>query len=228
MAVSSTVLSPEQLICGLRIRLLALETTKSKWSTVLVGARPGRYLIVEMPTVAGCPMKLDIDSRWAVNFINNGMVYSFNSEVIGYTYRMVPLLFLQYPQTVEVASLRTMKRYPVNIPAILNVAGTSDEPNPDHAPLKVGDEFKALMVDISEGGCLVATTAYLHPGSILRLTLFLPKGGPIKDVFAEVKTCRSQSMAHYAGLSFSKVTMPESSNLVTDLINSLENSPLRI
>ncbi|MDL2226945.1 flagellar brake protein [Deltaproteobacteria bacterium OttesenSCG-928-M10] len=214
-------LSPDILICGTSIRLLALETTKSKWSTVFIGSRPGRYLIVEMPKVAGAPVKLDDNTRWSANFISKGAVYSFNTEVIGYTYRLVPLLFLEYPQEVEVANLRTEKRYPVHIPIISEVLEGSEE-------LSAKGLLKALVVDISEGGFMMACPVALEPDTVIETTFYLPKKEPMAGIKAVVRACRGKPGGYFIGLAYSQSNSPEVWSRLKDLIISIENMPLRL
>ena len=219
-------LSPDVLICGTSIRLLALETTKSKWTTILIGSRPGRYLIVEMPKVAGAPVKLDDGTRWAANFISKGAVYSFNTEVLGYTYRLVPLLFLDYPKEVEVANLRTEKRYPVNIPLVSNVVSSPKPEGDDRKP--ASDQLKALVVDISEGGFMMACPSPLKPETIIDATFYLPKEEPISGIKAMVRACRGKPGGYFIGLAYSPSNRPETFSRLGDLISSIENMPLRL
>jgi len=231
-------LSPDVLICGSSIRLLALETTKSKWTTILIGSRPGRYLIVEMPRVAGAPVKLDDGTRWAANFISKGAVYSFNTEVLGYTYRLVPLLFLDYPREVEVANLRTEKRYPVNIPVISTVVSLpepepGDNPETEDKP-EAGDQktlsgpLKALVVDISEGGFMMACPSPLQPETVVEATFYLPKEEPLSGIQAVVRACRGKPGGYFIGLAYSQSNRPETLSHLGDLISSIENMPLRL
>ena len=230
-------LSPDVLICGTSIRLLALETTKSKWTTILIGSRPGRYLIVEMPKVAGAPVKLDDGTRWAANFISKGAVYSFNTEVLGYTYRLVPLLFPEYPKEVEIANLRTEKRYPVNVPVISTVVSlpTPDahgkaaaEAKPAAADRKPpAGPLKALAADISEGGFMMACPLPLQPETVIEATFYLPKDEPITGIQAVVRACRGKPGGYFIGLAYSQSNRPEAMSRLGDLISSIENMPLR-
>ena len=213
-------LPPDVLICGTSIRLLALETTKSKWSTIFIGSRPGRYLIVEMPKAAGAPVKLDESTRWSANFISKGAVYSFNTEVIGYTYRMVPLLFLAYPNEIEVANLRTEKRYPVNIPLISEVREGSEE-------MHANGMLKALAVDISEGGFMMACPHALEPETTIEATFYLPKREPLNSVKAVVRTCRGKPGGYFIGLAYSQSNSPDTLGRLKDVIINIENMPLR-
>jgi c-di-GMP-binding flagellar brake protein YcgR len=225
-------LAPDVLICGTSIRLLALETTKSKWTAMLIGARPGRYLIVEMPRVAGAPMKLDEGTHWSANFISKGAVYSFNTEVIGYTFRMVPLLFLDYPQETEVANLRTEKRYPVNIPIIFKVTRLPQPAEPQfvgEAPPSPKASVKALVVDISEGGFLMACPIALTPDTLVEAGFFLPKEDPLNGIKAAVRTCRGKPGGYFIGLAYNPgASPPQVLARLNDLITDIENIPLRL
>jgi hypothetical protein len=218
------------LICGTSIRLLALETTKSKWTTIFIGSRPGRYLIVEMPKVAGAPVKLDDGTRWSANFISKGAVHSFNTEVLGYTYRLTPLLFLGYPAETVVANLRTEKRYPVNIPIIYKVLSTppllaAEEEAAaaaDHGPLK------ALVVDISEGGFMAVSPSPLAPETVIEAAFYLPKEEPISGINAVVRACRGKPGGYFIGLACSQSNQPKVISRLADLIAGIENMPLRL
>ena len=224
-------LSPDVLISGTGIRLLALETTKSKWTTTLIGARPGRYIIVEMPRVAGAPVKLDDGTRWAANFLSKGAVYSFNTEVLGYTYRMVPLLFLAYPQEVEIANLRTEKRYPVSIPIIFKIQFVPEmqqAPEEGAATVSVGSQFKGLVVDISEGGFMMACPAALEPETAIEAIFHLPNQEPLFGIKAIVRACRGKPGGYFIGMAYSQANTPEVAERLNGLIANIENMPLRL
>ena len=231
-------LLPEILICGVSLRLTALETTKSKWSALLIGARPGRYLVVEMPRVGGAPMKLDEGTRWSANFISKGAVYSFNTEVTGATFRPAPLLFLQYPEEAEVANLRTVKRYPVNIPIISKVlrwpSAAPEAPGEFEAPAAPpppppGGSLKALVVDISEGGFMMACPQPLAPEAVVEAVFYLPKSDPLDGIQAVARACRGKPGGYFIGLAYDLggSTVKALSRL-NDLIADIENMPLRL
>jgi c-di-GMP-binding flagellar brake protein YcgR len=231
-------LLPDFLIPGTTIRLVALATTKSKWSTMLIGARPGRYMVVEMPQVGGGHMKLDDGSHWSANFISRGAVYSFNTEVLGATYRPAPLLTLSYPTEAEVAVLRTVKRYPVNIPVVSTVVSWP-KPSSEHGENSEtahfsyqpppGDHIKALVVDISEGGFLMACPQALAPEAIMENSFYLPHEEPVSGVQAVVRACRGKPGGYFIGLAYiPSHTPPEPMARLNDLITRIENMPLRL
>jgi c-di-GMP-binding flagellar brake protein YcgR len=210
---------PDSLAPGLKVRLLAMETTKSKWDTIYIGSKPKRYLILEQPRINGLPIKFDDNSKWSINFINNGQIFNFRCEVIGTCSRPVPLLFLSYPDSVETANLRNNKRYPVRIPMTVEAAA---EEGPEE-PLA-----KGLILDLSLGGCLAATTADLPPERTLLVTLYFDDKKIINGVKMEKKSGRRVMGTFYSGLSFLPTNSPEVNNQVTDIINDIENIPLRL
>ena len=233
-------LLPDVLVVGTAIRLVALGTTKSKWSSMLIGARPGRYLAVEMPIVGGMHMKLDEGTTWSANFISRGAVYSFNTEVLGSTFRPAPLLTLAYPEQVEVAMLRLVKRYPVNIPVVSKVLNwpkpltEPDEEGEPHVPAgplhpKPAAPLKALVVDISEGGFLMACPQPLAPDAIMENSFYLPREEPVNGIQAVVRACRGKPGGYFIGLAYIPSNIPpEPLARLNELITSIENMPLRL
>jgi c-di-GMP-binding flagellar brake protein YcgR len=217
MSESLPSLSPEVLVCGLRIRILAMETTKSRWNTVLIGARPGRYLIFDMPKVNNMPVKLDEGSRWAVNFITHGQIFTFHSEVVGSCYRPFPLVFFSYPDSIEISNLRNDKRYPVNIPVTVETLGDSPEL-----------VSKGLILDLSWGGCLAASTVEIPDNIILNMTMYLDNTTTIQGLLVEKKSSRSKQGTHYTGFSFPASNSVEVMDRLGEFIQEIESIPLRL
>ncbi|MDR3154485.1 MAG: flagellar brake protein [Deltaproteobacteria bacterium] len=217
MTDSQPTLSPEVLACGLRVRLMAMETTRAKWATTLIGARPGRFLIFDMPKANNIPMRLDESSRWSVNFISHGHFYTFQSEVVGSSYRPYPLVFFAWPEKVDVSNLRNDKRYPVNIPITIE---TAEEP-----PRLLG---KGLILDFSFGGCLAASTAEIPDSVPLKMNIYLEAGSVIEGLLVERKSCRSKQGTFYTGFSFLPVNSPSVTDGIGEIISEIESSPLRL
>lgn len=220
-------MSPDVLISGTSLRLLALETTKSKWTTMVIGARPGRYLVVEMPKVGGAPVKLDEGTRWSANFIYKGAVYSFNTVVLGYTYRLAPLLFLHYPLEVEISNLRLEKRYPVNIPIMTRVMEVPPAAEGD-APDILQGALKSLVVDISEGGFMMASPVALSADTLVEATFFLPREKPLTGIRALARACRGKPGGYFIGLAYVPDNKLEIMTRLGALITNIENMPLRL
>jgi c-di-GMP-binding flagellar brake protein YcgR len=213
---SAKILTPEVLISGQRVRLLAVETLKSKWTTTIVGSRQGRYLILEVPRVNSLPVLFEDNSPWSVNFIRQGRIYNFVSRVLSTIARPVPLVFLSYPDKVEVANLRTEKRYPVNIP--FTVAGAAETASAFQA--------KGLLLDLSWGGGLAASSVELPDGP-LSVSLWLDDSSAVNGLVAEKRGSRSQQGTFYTGLSFLS-SKSEVMDRLGELIQDIENIPLRL
>jgi c-di-GMP-binding flagellar brake protein YcgR len=211
-----TVLTAEILLTGQRVRLLAMETVKSKWTTTIVGSRRGRYIILEAPRINSLPVIFEDNSPWSVNFIRQGRVYNFESQVLASIARPYPLVFFSFPTRVEVANLRTERRYPVNIP--FTVEGASRD-GPDF-------QAKGLLLDLSWGGGLAASSVEL-PEGLLTLDLFLSDESTIAGLMAEKRGGRSQQGTFYTGLSF-VANKPEVMDRLGELISDIESVPLRL
>jgi c-di-GMP-binding flagellar brake protein YcgR len=210
------ILTPEILVSGQRVRLLAMETLKSKWTSTIVGSRQGKYLVLESPRVNSLPVIFEDDSLWSINFIRQGRIFNFESRVLSSIARPYPLVFFSFPLRVEMANLRVDKRYPVNIPFIAERVQEADPPF----------QAKGLLLDISWGGGLAATVVEL-PDDHLKLSLFVGDAASIEGLVVEKRGSRSQSGTFYTGLSFA-VNKPEIMDLLGELISDFESTPLRI
>jgi hypothetical protein len=169
--------------------------------------------------VNGIPLRFDDTSKWSVNFINNGQIFNFNCEVLGSCARPASLVFMSYPKSVDQANLRNNKRYPVNIPMTLE--GAVGE-------LKGQILAKGLILDLSLGGCLAATTVELPPETPLLLKMYLDDKKTISGLQVERKSGRQASGTYYSGLSFLPTNNQEVYTQISDIINGIENIPLRI
>ncbi|MDR0355700.1 MAG: flagellar brake protein [Deltaproteobacteria bacterium] len=217
MSDGSVIFSADTLTPGQRVRLLAMESIKSKWSTVLIGSRPQRYIVLEVPKINGLPIVLDEQSQWSVTFINKGQIFSFPSNIISTINRPFPLAFLSWPENVSISNLRTDKRYPVNIPITFSRLEGAKEPI-----------AKGLLLDLSWGGCLAATTMDIPEEESLSLNLYLDNDTVIEGLLVEKKGGRNQQGTFYTGLSFLPSNKVEVTDRLGDFLNEIENMPLRL
>jgi c-di-GMP-binding flagellar brake protein YcgR len=221
MVQAAQTINTDDLTVGLRVRLMAMETTKSKWSTTLVGAKFGRYLIFETPRVNGIPVVFDEGSRWSVNFIARGHVYLFDGEVLGVINRPTSLLFFSYPNKADISNLRTDKRYPVRIQATIK-AMTNDS-----------DVLaRVLVLDLSSGGCLTVSSTEIPESGPMKMNLYLEgvegEDASIEGVLIEKKTStRSQHGTFFTGFSFPSTNSTTVFDKLVAIISNLENTPLR-
>jgi c-di-GMP-binding flagellar brake protein YcgR len=210
---------------------VANAATKSKWGAMLIGAKPGGYLMAEMPQAGGLYVKLEEGTNWSANFISRGSSYSFNTEVLRAVFRPAHLLTLSYPEEAEVAVLRTVKRYPVSIPVMSVVLQWPDQPwsrerwNGGVSATQV----KAVAVDISKGGFMMVSPDALAPETVMENIFYLPSEAPVNGIRALVRTCRGKPGRYFIGMAYipSKST-PEPLARLNDLITRIENMPLRL
>ena len=213
------MVNPDIFTPGVKIKLMALTTVKSKMSASLLGVKANKYLIVEQPLVRGLPFRMEEGTEWSANFLNKGTIVGFTTSVLGTSRRPFPLVFLTFPDQAELTSLRQDKRYPVNIKAVCHVV----------EPVNIERKPEAGLVrDISEGGCQMLSGATFGVGDILELALELPNKERLAGVLAEVKSCRELNGRYLLGLSFAVGFSRESYLALKGFINSLGAIPLRI
>jgi c-di-GMP-binding flagellar brake protein YcgR len=207
----------EYLTPGLRLKLMAQASIKSKLVAVLVGFRHRRFLVVERPTVGGAPVSMETGTRWLASFLNQGCVFSFATEVLGATHAPFPLVFLEYPERFDETSLRQGKRFPVQISTLIEAHGVPAN----------GDPAKGLIRDLSDGGCQLVTTHAFAVGTMVRLTLALKPDQSLSDLMAEVKSQADLGGRFVLGMSFAPGLTSDSYQVLRRFIEDLRAMPLR-
>lgn len=104
----------------------------------LVGMESGSYLIARLPETAGFGDTLVPGAEVKVRFECSGNLYGFESSVIDFYSRSLPLLILTYPKAVDRHELRTHPRVDCFFPATARMEAS---------------EFQGNITDISIGGC---------------------------------------------------------------------------
>jgi hypothetical protein len=139
----------------------------------LLGAKPPRYLILEIPTYQGQLLFSTVNEECVVRFLKDGTLVGFWSRVVKIVSEPFPLMIVEYPTEVEELTVREHERVDCNIPSVLIlhapiVKDITEEPkaprDPDakepEAPApetpRSSPPMKASMVDMSKGGCLIA------------------------------------------------------------------------
>ena len=216
------MISPEVLVPGLRMKLISTSSTKSKLVSHLVGFnKQKKYLIIEQPILGGMPARMDEGMAWTINFIFDGIIYHFTAHVLGSCSRPVNVTFLTYPESLDRTTLRTGKRFPVNIKALCVPSSSRDS--------EEAKRIQGIIRDISEGGCQFGTTVQFDPGETLDLTMELPDQEPLEDLPAEVVSSRNIGGDRYLyGLSFRPSFTSESYQGLRKFIGYLEALPLRV
>lgn len=214
------MLTPDVLAPGTRIKLVAFSSTKAKLSSTLLGYKLNKCLIIERPTSRGISARVGDGTEWTVSFINEGNMVYFTAHVLGTSTHPMPLVFLSYPEKVEINVLRQTKRFPVFIKGNLSYKA----PNPESGVQRT----EIIISDISEGGCQLGSKIRCSPGEIVHLELDLPKDQHLSGLKAEVKSCNDLGGKYLMGVSFGVSATSEIYKGIQQFINELKAIPLRI
>src|SRR5208283_1999757 len=106
----------------------------------LAGMISDEYLMIRVPAIPGILSRLNEGDPIVVRYVYAGNVYGFNSTILNYVQKPALIVFLAYPAAVETVNLRKAQRVECLFTATVN----TDR----------GD-YKAVIVDINEGGCRV-------------------------------------------------------------------------
>jgi hypothetical protein len=131
---------------------------------------------------------------------------------------------------VEITGLRTEKRYPVNIPMTMTISTfPHDTENFEEVIASYpSGPLKALVVDLSEGGFMMASPVPLPVESTIEATFYMPSGEPLASIKSVVKACRGKPGSYFVGLSYLPSTQVGTLSRIRDVITSIENMPLRL
>lgn len=126
---------------GTRLQFqLGIKGQEFKAAGVLVGMVPDEYLIIRVPAIPGILGRLDDGNPIVVRYVYAGNVYGFTSKVLTCIQKPALMCFLTYPFSVEAINLRKVQRMECLLPASVKTDGGN---------------YKAVIVDISPGGCRV-------------------------------------------------------------------------
>ncbi|MGA2404182.1 MAG: flagellar brake domain-containing protein [Syntrophobacteraceae bacterium] len=119
---------------------LGIKGHEFKAAGVLVGMVPDEYLLIRIPPIPGIIGRLDEGNPIVVRYVYAGNVYGFTSTVLTCIQKPTLMVFLTYPFSVETMNLRKAQRMECHFIASVKT--------------DMGD-YKAVIVDISLGGCRI-------------------------------------------------------------------------
>lgn len=154
-----------------RMSIKAVGEDQHHWCT-FVGLEKNRFLLFRLDKEL-IPLAIP-GNRVTVKYILENLVFGFMTTVISKTIKPFPLLFLEYPQTVECLDLRHQDRAICFLPAMVYWQS---------------QEYPGNILDISSSGCRIAvgrdaasSLAALEEGAPL-FCQFNPDGG--EEVYAK-------------------------------------------
>lgn len=109
-----------------------------RYKSVLIGTDQAHYVIVQIPVFAGVRNRLYEGNRVTIRYVDKATVFGFHSTIKDFIFKPAPLLFLNYPETVDVVSMRGEDRVSCYLEAVLEADGRS---------------IGGAITDLSQGGC---------------------------------------------------------------------------
>lgn len=123
--------------------LLYFPGIQGKIKTEFRGVDKHKYIIVSMPE--GVSEKFHNDQRVTVRYINESLVCGFNTVISGMITSPHPLIFLSYPECIEILNMRNDDRVTCFIPAKIHWEGK---------------DISGKIIDLSRGGCKIVADPF--------------------------------------------------------------------
>lgn len=189
---------------------LQLAEERVRLRCAYLGRRGREYLIVDPPLVPDFKARFAPGTKVTARLLSGGTAYGFVSSILHQTLRPSPLVFLDYPYTVEVVSLRSSERVETFVPAALAVdRGTAH----------------GVITDLSSGGCHFAADLEANPGPLeslaagaaVLISFATSTAERISDLPAQVHSARRDLGAIHLGLSFAGLP-PEMEGRIAALV----------
>jgi hypothetical protein len=174
---------------------------KIRCTSFFRGCKEYHYVLIDHPIHNGIPVLIENNKSFVVRFIHDGNVFGYSGHIIAIIKKPFPLVFLTYPDQLESLNLRTNPRYPVRI-EVTYAHQTPEGPAPVTGT--------GLIINISEGGCLLEGEDFYDQGSRLTLSFTIPPQEAIQELEVEVKRVRKKGIHAHLGLTF---VTPSESNL---------------
>ncbi len=165
---------------------------------VLVGLSEGAYLILYAPLSHHAKKKTGRKNVVTARYVFQGQVFGFKSQILDYIIYPAALLFLSFPEKIEVLELRREPRIPSFFPAIL----------------KAGEiPANGAVVDLSPSGCRVALNngdglvdkEAFRPGERVQLEFYAVEEKNTYTLFCDVVNAFEKDGAVNVGVRFDEV-----------------------
>lgn len=158
------------------------------WTTLL-GWKARQFLIIDMPKNDHNAFEAREGTVCLVRYEGPSKLFGFETMILKVSQYPGPLIYLKYPQIIKEMSLRRHKRIKTSIQAwIYNVVGN-----------------QAVILDISEGGCLLSSETYYDVGSSFYISFDLPNGDRVEYCRCWVRHVRRENGEILIGVEFEEV-----------------------
>jgi c-di-GMP-binding flagellar brake protein YcgR len=182
---------------GTKMSLKGSPAEKAVW-TILVGMEKNRYILLRLPRELSDSTATG--SLMTVKYVDRHLIFGFSATILQTIRSPFPLLFLEYPNSVETLNLRYYDRAICFLPTTIYL---EDKEIPVH------------IIDLSRGGCLIAADPDLAgPLSALEkgasfFSQFILDGPDTFYVRCEIRNMNTERQKLLLGLKF--IDLPEES-----------------
>ena len=173
--------------------LMVVDGIKAHLKSVIIGAKPGEYLITTIPRHNGIEGHLVNGHNVKVVYMFSGTVFAFISEILNSIDDYPPHLVINYPKVVERQELRASDRIQCFIPARIQCGG---------------GEIDCVILDLSSGGCCLAIKAdkedsgEIEPGAEINVCFCLSGMKSDCTCLGEVRRVDQAKRRHSLGIQF--------------------------
>jgi c-di-GMP-binding flagellar brake protein YcgR len=186
---------------------------------ILAGMTPGECLIVRVFPTRETLARLNEGESLFVRYVSQDDAYAFNSTIRSSVVKPVTMVFLEYPTEVKTWNLRKSPRFPCVFSATIK-EGRS--------------EYRAVVVNISEGGCKVCMDNYGAPplpfevGRKIKLCFYETESALPMEISSTIKYLRKDTHFVELGVEFSRLNdaLPKEVNkFISGIINNVTTVP---
>jgi hypothetical protein len=205
------------IVLGTRLQVQMGELGESmKIAGILVGIIPEVCLIIQVPAIPGILDKLGEGSPVTVRYIYAGNVYGFASTVRAYAHKPTLVVYLAYPTSVEIISMRKAKRVECLLPAELRIPGRD---------FNGVISFQGVILDISKAGCRLyieydpVEPPVIDVGKGMEVRFQLPGTSEEQIISAKIQNLKKDNKLAELGLEFDQSKTEVIDNIVTYIDN---------
>ncbi len=184
-------LKPRDSLTGLRpgermffTRMVAGQRLKS--SAPYVGLVGQELVLTRVPLISGTPLITTIGTQCTVRFVDRGVMYGFTSTVTHIQQDPLKIIYLSYPEQVEMIELRCEERFPVRFEVEIFY--------PEEQELK---NVAGTIIDLSRSGCRFKGPLFFDVGDNLLISFKLNDGTTIDKLASQVRNSRTLDEGEY-------------------------------
>ena len=202
-----------QIELGMKIQI-QIEGAEVRLNSILVGVESNRYMIIKTPSAASSDKlkyKFFAGNQVFVRYFHDGTAFGFKSSLIEAITTPEKLLFIEYPNKIEIHNLRAHNRLDCFLPTTI----------------KIRDEERiGAILDINEKGCRFTFNytdgQYFIPVHIddqIALLSQFPGVEKEKEIQGLVKNIIEEKNQTILGIAFDQID-PEVHEIVVQFISN--------